>query len=120
MEVKIRKDVLEIILEGARNAYPNEFFAILFGDEVIEGIYIIKIESGRNFVRFLQNSIPLSPKILGTVHSHLGAAKPSPQDLDAFRRLGKIHLIVRYPFRSLEDVVAFSGTGERVRICVVK
>ena len=118
--LKIKESALKLIFEGARRVFPLEFFAILYGKGIVEGIYIVRMEFDRNFVRFFTNSIPRGMDIIGTVHSHPVRTPPSREDLETFSKFGGYHLIVYPPFSSIRDVEAFDSQGRKVGICVVK
>ncbi len=99
--MKIKKDVLKLALEVARESYPNEFVALLTGRKgVIEEILFLPFESGERSAIIHMDMLPLGYRIYGTVHSHPSpSCEPSQEDLIMFARHGTIHVIVCYPFR---------------------
>ncbi|TDA31112.1 MAG: peptidase, partial [Hadesarchaea archaeon] len=61
--------------------------------------------------------LPLDPSLVGTAHSHpSGDLTPSPTDLNRF--LGRVMVIVGFPYRE-EDVAVYDGRGRRVGLRVV-
>lgn len=63
--------------------------------------------------------IPFDPLVVGTVHSHPSpSVRASKQDLAAFARLGKIHLILGHPYEE-SQVAAYSSTGVRIPLTVI-
>ena len=58
---------------------------------------------------------PMDASIIGSAHSHpSGSYRPSDQDLQFFSRYGVVHLIARYPYKSIDDVAAYDGGGQRI------
>lgn len=119
---RIRLDVLEAIMEASRGTYPNEFAAALkaSGDEIVE----LAIFPGtvRNFhsASFNYHSVLGDFRTVGTVHSHpSGVVMPSPPDLRMFNAVGRVHIIVGYPF-SLSNWRAFDKSGNPVVLEVSK
>jgi proteasome lid subunit RPN8/RPN11 len=112
MKVYIKKAALEFILGVSRKTYPREFTALLRGgEEVIEEVLLIPgTLFGEDFA-----TIRLDPTIIGSVHSHPGSSfRPSDADLNFFGKAGFIHLIVKYPYRSIADVAAYDISGSRL------
>lgn len=97
--MKIRRELIEALIEAARETHPNEFFALLTGKKgVIEEFVFIPFESGENFAAFNLDLIPLGMKIYGTAHSHPSPNPyPSSEDLRTFSH-GKVHIIIHYPY----------------------
>ncbi|MBI4043960.1 MAG: Mov34/MPN/PAD-1 family protein, partial [Candidatus Diapherotrites archaeon] len=54
---------------------------------------------GEAFSSLRSDLIPFDSRIVGTIHSHpSGKGHPSSEDLNAFSRMGSIHLIAYPPF----------------------
>jgi len=98
--MRIRKEVLELALEIARESYPREFVALLTGKRgVIEELTFLPFESSESSAIIHYEMLPLGYKIYGTIHSHpTPSCKPSQADLEMFSKRGSIHIIVCYPF----------------------
>lgn len=63
--------------------------------------------------------LPVDLGVVGTVHSHpSGALHPSEADLMLFRRWGRRHLILGYPFGA-GSWRAYDGNGAEVSLAVV-
>ncbi|MFQ5838817.1 MAG: Mov34/MPN/PAD-1 family protein [Thermoplasmata archaeon] len=97
----IRRETLEMILEASRGSYPNEFGAMLRaeGEAVSEILLLPGTIAGQSHAIFQLHMMPIDFSVVGTVHSHPGPdARPSPEDLEFFQRIGYIHIIAAYPF----------------------
>ena len=117
MKVYIKTAALEFILGVSRKTYPREFTALLRGgEEVIEEVLLIPgTLFGENFATIRLDMKPLDPTIIGSVHSHPGTSfRPSEADLNFFGKAGFIHLVVKYPYRSIADVAAYDISGSRL------
>ena len=54
-----------------------------------------------------------------TIHSHTsGSNLPSFEDLHSFVKNGKVHFIVKYPYR-LEDVACYDYNGNKYDIEII-
>jgi len=119
---KIEKDTLDEIINRAKEAYPNEFGAMLRGVEHITHIEpVLEGAGGRTsfvfslFSRFSQRTVPGE----GVVHSHpSGSARPSRADLSMFGRFPGINIIIAYPF-NIDSMAAYDRLGNRVNLEVV-
>src|SRR3989344_9149431 len=112
--MKIKKFVLEDLLLGARNTFPNEFFALL-GEKngVIEEFVLVPSVYGKTHAIWRRDLVPLDKSIVGSFHSHPSSNNnPSSADLRSFSSMGKIHLIAGHPFEP-ENVKAFDAKGKR-------
>ncbi|MFH1224466.1 MAG: Mov34/MPN/PAD-1 family protein [Candidatus Diapherotrites archaeon] len=116
---KIKKHVLESLLEASRNTYPNEFFALLGGDrekKVIDEFIITPAVYGKRHALYWPHLAPIDSKVMGSVHSHPSrSGTPSGADVRGFARSGEIHLIIFYPFGA-KDFRAFNALGEEAEI----
>jgi len=121
MKVRIRRELLDYLLQLARNAYPNEFAGFLrTRDGIFEEVLIApKPYSGPGSVFFDTWMLPYDESIKGTVHSHPSPAPwPSEGDLEFFSKFGGVHLIIAWPFTE-ESVRAYSSDGRELPIEVV-
>ncbi|MCD6230222.1 MAG: Mov34/MPN/PAD-1 family protein [Candidatus Diapherotrites archaeon] len=120
MHYKINNDALEVILEASRNVYPNEFIGLLGGNKttITEIILLPASVYGNGFSSFSPFMAPLSLNHMGTVHSHPSGFSPSRQDLTVFSKQGKVHIIAKPPYESINDLRAFDSNGKQVEISV--
>ncbi len=118
--MKIRRELIEGLIEISRENHPYEFFALLTGKKgVIEEFVYIPFEQGSDFAGFNTSLLPIGMRIYGTVHSHpSNSPHPSTQDLATFSSFGSIHIIIHYPYcRSCWN--AFDSQGNMVEIEVI-
>ncbi|NJE03284.1 Mov34/MPN/PAD-1 family protein [Thermococcus sp. MV11] len=121
-KVRIRRELLEYLLELARGFYPNEFAGFLRErDGIFEEVLIApNPHFGRNSAFFDTWLLPHDESVKGTVHSHPGPnPRPSGADLHFFSKFGGVHLIIAYPFTE-DSVRAYSSDGKAVKIEVVE
>jgi len=122
MKVKIRRDLLEYLLQLARDFYPNEFGGFLREkDGIFEEVLIIpKGHFGRESIYFDTWLLPHDENIKGTVHSHpVPSSRPSRADVSFFSKFGGIHIIVAYPFEE-KSVKAYNSEGREVEIEIIE
>jgi proteasome lid subunit RPN8/RPN11 len=119
--VVIRRELLDMILEGARRLYPRETIFLLRGkvDKSVMSISDVIIPPlatyGRSFSSFSPHMLPMDFSIIGVAHSHpSGNLKPSVEDQN--RSMGRIMMIVGYPYRGAEDVACYSKRGEKLTL----
>ena len=120
--VIIRRELLEYLLELAREFYPNEFAGFLREkDGVFEEVLIApNPHFGSSSAFFDTWMLPYDESIKGTVHSHPGPSPwPSQADLNFFSKFGGVHLIIAYPFTE-DSVRAYRSNGTRLKIEVVE
>ena len=64
--------------------------------------------------------VPFDPKIIGTIHSHPNeSGSPSKEDLNAFSKLGPVHIILAYPF-GFFSANCYSAKGKIVRLKIIE
>ena len=121
--VTISQRLFKSILEGAREAYPNEIILLLRGKQKKERIEITDLiipplaTRGMRFASFPAHMLPMDFSLIGSVHSHpSGALRPSTQDLN--HAFGKVIMIVGYPFLNIENVVVYNHAGGKIPILV--
>lgn len=121
--VKIAKHTIEDIREAAKKTFPMEFIAMLgskTGNHAIDEIVVIPAVFGEFHSIIYSHLIPFDRKIIGSVHSHpTQSCYPSEADLQSFRKLGKLHLIICYPF-TLNRIKAFDSSGKTMRIEIME
>lgn len=117
VQVRIPRDMLAMILEGAKAAHPKETILLLRGKMkknmvVISEIVIPPLSThGRGFSAFPMHMLPMDFSIVGTVHSHpSGGLMPSIHDLN--HALGRVILIAAYPYQGRESVAAYNRDGD--------
>ena len=121
---KIKKNCLDIILEGAKSEFPKEFGGLLrvdmeSKDTIIEVILLPGTISGGSQAIFKLHMLPIDFSIIGTFHSHpSGFPIPSNADLTLFDKYGKVHIIVARPYNE-NSWKAYDYSGKEINIEVV-
>lgn len=108
---------MEFILGVSSNIYPKEFTGLLRGTEkqIDEVLVIPGSVFGESFATTRFNMIPMDSSIIGSIHSHPGNSfRPSKTDLRFFKKLGSVHLILKKPYKSLQDIAAYDREGNRI------
>ncbi|MFH0715025.1 MAG: Mov34/MPN/PAD-1 family protein [Candidatus Diapherotrites archaeon] len=122
MALKIKRSLLEDLLQASRNSEPNEFFALLSVKEkkdVLEEFVVLPFRSGDSFTDIFSNNMGYDQKIKGSFHSHpSNSAKPSRADLRSFPNFGQIHLIACRPY-TFQSVSVFDVFGNPIKAEVV-
>ena len=117
---KIKKTVLQSIMYLSKNNYPNEFGAMLVSDDfIINDIYIIPAtKENSNSVVIRTDLVPMSIKVVGSVHSHpSGFGRPSIADINFFSR--KFINIISYPPFNLNDFKAYNKQGVLINLEII-
>ncbi len=118
-EVQIDREVMEEILQIARESYPNEFVAMLQGKVAegvlhIDGLLFLPGETSNQGAVMDVFMMPLIDEGIGSVHSHPGYnGSPSGADLHFFSKNGLFHLIVAKPYTE-DSIFAYNSFGEPV------
>ncbi len=117
--MKIRKELIDALIDIAKNNHPFEFFALLTGKkDVIEEFLYLPFQGGESFALFSPDLLPIGMRILGTVHSHPSRNPyPSQEDIRTFQSYGKLHIIIHYPYCN-KCWKAFNSRGEEVEVVV--
>ena len=117
--VSIPRNLLETILEGAKQLYPRESFLLLRGKKTKGIIHVSDLViapfavHGKGFAGFSSYMLPMDFSIVGTVHSHpSGNTQPSHVDLN--HMFGRIAMIVGYPYAGEECVAIYDSNGEKL------
>ncbi len=122
MKWKIKKECLDAIKEASKEMHPREFLALLSvnKENVIEEIVLLpQMIYGKKHATFNIYMAPIDKSIVGTVHSHpSGVAKPSEGDLYTFRKHGKVHIIIAYPYNDF-SWKAYDYNGREIEIEVL-
>lgn len=124
MKILLKNDVANFITLLAKDIHPKEMYLLLRGkiinkDVLIEEALIPPLPTfGRGFSGFPLSMLPINLRVLGTVHSHpSGYPRPSVTDLN--HMIGKVMLIVSFPYR-VEDIYAYNSKGEELKVIIIK
>jgi proteasome lid subunit RPN8/RPN11 len=116
VQVRIKRSIIESLLDYAKACYPKEGILLLRGkaEKGIVNIAEIVVPPlsvrGSGFSNFPLHMLPIDFSIVGTMHSHpSGALKPSATDLNHF--YGRIMIIVGYPYETEKDMIVLDGEG---------
>ena len=123
-EVHVEGEVIDEIINIAKEAYPNEFMALLDGkieENIlrITGLVFLPIETSQEGAVMQVFMQPLTTSSIGSVHSHPGpSASPSTADLEFFAKRGFFHLIIAEPY-DRESIIAYDSFGNPVNYRIV-
>jgi len=121
MTIQIKRNIIEGIIEAARNTYPKEFFALLGSSDkkVIDELIVVPAIYGFGHVLVRSYLIPIDFKIVGSVHSHPEKMNnPSSADIKSFSEFGDIHLIIAWPF-DINSIQAYDVSGKPINWQVI-
>jgi|SRR3972149_7291595 len=120
-KVAVPRKILEMILESARHLHPRETILLLRGKASKNVINVSDVlipplaTYGRSFSAFPAHMLPIDFSIVGAAHSHpSGNLKPSVEDQN--HSIGRIMLIVGFPYQGKENVAAYNRSGERLAL----
>jgi len=120
-KVTLKREIFEMILEGARRLHPKETIVLLRGKTDKNTINVLEVlipplaSYGRGFSAFPSHMLPMDFSIIGTAHSHpSGNLKPSVEDLN--HSMGKIILIVAFPYKEKENAAVYNRKGEKLTL----
>lgn len=115
--MKITKDMVVRLLEMSRSAYPREIAGMLLAKKgVINDVVIMPGDYETQHVYVKMHLLPIYTNAVGTFHSHpSNSNRPSRADLDFFGEIGRIHLIIAYPY-SLNSIAAYDSTGKPAKL----
>jgi len=121
-EYLLERSAANEIIARAKEAYPNEFGAMLRGINRITHIEpVMESAEGKAaymfsmFNRFSQRMVEGE----GVVHSHpSGAAYPSGADIAMFHQFPGINIIIGYPYTD-DSMAAYDRLGNRVTLRIV-
>jgi len=120
-EVSVKREVLEMILRSARALHPRETVFLLRGRSTRSKVSVSDVlvppsaTYGRGFAAFPAHMLPIDFSIVGTAHSH-PSGNPTPSAKDFNRSMGKIILIVAFPYLKRDDAVAYDREGARLKL----
>ncbi len=120
--LRIKRAILEGLLDAAKNTYPNEFFALLGSrnrNGVIDEVVVVPAVFGKQHA-IVKGRIPVDFSIIGSVHSHPGRSNmPSQADIRSFPSFGKVHFIISFPF-NIENVNVVDLRGKKTEWGITK
>jgi proteasome lid subunit RPN8/RPN11 len=118
-KVVIEKELLDTIMEGARRLHPRESIVLLRGKMNREAVTVSDVlipplaTYGRGFSGFPTHMLPMDFSIVGVAHSHpSGSLEPSVEDQNL--SMGRIMLIVGFPYRGKENIAVYSRKEGRL------
>jgi len=122
-EVTIPREILVMVLESARTLHPKETVFLLRGKKIKSSLNITELlipptaTYGRGFSSFPMHMLPIDFSMVGTVHSHpSGSLMPSFEDLN--NSMGRVIIIVAFPYEGVENVAAYNRDGKRLALQV--
>ncbi len=122
-EVKIPREMIQMIFESARSLHPKETIFMLRGktrkDEIAISEIVIPPSAtyGKGFASLPMSMMPIDFSVIGTAHSHpSGSLALSVEDLN--RGLGKIILVAAYPYHGKDNLAVYNRKGEKLRLRV--
>ena len=118
---KVRRAVLQLILEVSRESYPDEFAGQLRArDGVIYELTMLPgTRQGRTSALVNLWMLPIDFSVVGSVHSHpSGNFSPSDEDRNFVSKFGRIHIIAGRPY-TMRSWQAYDAAGEPVELEVV-
>jgi proteasome lid subunit RPN8/RPN11 len=117
----IEKELLDVILEGARRLHPKESVVLLRGKMSREAVTISDVlipphaTYGKGFSGFPTHMLPMDFSIIGVAHSHpSGSLEPSVEDQNL--SMGRIMMIVGFPYRGKETVAVYNRKEGRLSL----
>lgn len=120
--VVISREMLEGVLEYARESHPNEILLLIRAyvrDEtvIVKELLFPPFEvQGPYYVYFNSTALPPYTDILGSIHSHpSGSLKPSSEDL--IHGFGPVIIIVAYPYDA-RSVAAYNKGGRPLKLVI--
>lgn len=123
-EIHVDIEVIDEIINIAKESYPNEFMALLEGkvnENIlrITGLIFLPGETSNEGAVMQVFMQPLSTNSIGSVHSHPGYnANPSDADLQFFFKKGIFHMIIAEPYNR-ESIKAYDNYGNLIDFKIV-
>lgn len=116
-EILMDREVVEEIIQIARESHPFEFAALLEGKVKkgvlkVNGLVFLPGETSNQGAVMKTFMMPLTTGTVGSVHSHpIPSGEPSTADLQFFAKNGLFHLIIAYPYTE-DSILAYDTFGE--------
>ncbi len=115
---KIKKNLLNEMLNASNNNYPNEFICFLGGKSKLEEItefVFLPSETDENSASINQQAMPYDETIIGSLHSHPNSTNtPSLADKKLFVKY-PINFILGYPFL-IENTGVYDKKSNKIKI----
>lgn len=121
LEVSVKREVLEMILASARALHPRETVFLLRGRSTSSRVSVSEVlvppsaTYGKGFAAFPAHMLPTDFSIVGMAHSH-PSGNPTPSAEDFNRSMGRIILIVAFPYLKRDDATAYDREGARLKL----
>ena len=123
MEVVFPRELIEGVLELAKDNHPREVFLLLRGrvDKYSVNIeeFVLPMDTtfGLGFSCFSPVNLPVDFTIVGSLHSHpSGSTHPSIEDLHNF--FGLVMVIIAYPY-DMSSIAAYDKSGRQLKVRVI-
>ncbi|MDD1673531.1 MAG: Mov34/MPN/PAD-1 family protein [Methanomicrobiales archaeon] len=101
----IRAHIIQVLCKMGATTHPHEFAALLReeGGIISELDLLPGTLGGESHATMHLDMMPLDTHIAGSAHSHPnGVIRPSYADLTFFPRAGRYHIIIGYPYRTID------------------
>ncbi len=122
MRVTIKRDLLQEMLDFAKEKHPREALLLIRGSIERGSIKITDYQfppytSTDSFsASYPIYMLPIDFTVMGTAHSHpSGVLELSVQDVTDF--YGRVSLLMGYPY-GLENVACFNKEGKRIELSI--
>lgn len=118
-EIHVEGEVIDEIINIAKESHPNEFIALLEGkvkDRILKitGLIFLPTDVSNESAVMQVFMEPLSTNSIGSVHSHPGpSASPSDADLHFFSKKGLFHLIIAEPYNR-DSIRSYDSWGNLI------
>jgi proteasome lid subunit RPN8/RPN11 len=123
--VSMSLELLDVIFECAKRLYPRETILLLRGKKSKDVIRVLELvvpplaTYGRGFANVPLHMLPMDFSIVGTVHSH-PSGNLAPSDVDFNHFLGRVLMIVGFPFAGAQNVAVYNSNGEKLQLQITK
>jgi proteasome lid subunit RPN8/RPN11 len=117
-EIVVKKEIIEEIIELAKENHPKEFSVLLKGrikgnTLIVSGLLYQTIFTSP-VSTWMKINLPMGSGSVGSVHSHPGPSnRPSGADLNFFSKHGVFHMIICMPY-SAETIEGYDNKGNRL------
>lgn len=123
-EVQIDQEVIDEIMQIAKESYPLEFAALLQGKiekEILHigGLIFLPGETSSEGAVMEILMLPPMSSAIGSVHSHPGFSNsPSQADYMFFAKNGLFHMIIAEPY-DLDNIASYDTFGEKIGFKII-